>query len=86
MLSSIGSDIIKAIQVETWFWRIQGVCLRIEADLRTHQSALADVYLALPPRWLLFFGVLLLKWLLDLHSSRKKRSSTICTQFLVKNW
>jgi hypothetical protein len=25
------------------------VHLRIEADLRTHQSALADIYLALPP-------------------------------------
>ena len=33
--------------------RIMAVLLRIEADLRTHQSALADIYLALPPRWLL---------------------------------
>ena len=40
-------------RVAVLFWRIQSVQLRIEADLRTHQSALADIYLALPPRWLL---------------------------------
>ena len=32
------------------FWRIRLVYLRIEGDLRTHQTALADIYLALPPR------------------------------------
>jgi hypothetical protein len=39
--------------VAVLFWRILSVLLRIEADLRTHQSALADIYLALPPRWFL---------------------------------
>jgi hypothetical protein len=47
--------------VVTHFWRIQSVQLRIEADLRHHQSAVADIYLALPPRWLLPSVLLLLK-------------------------
>jgi hypothetical protein len=42
-------------------WRIFGHRLRIESDLRTHQSALADIYLALPPALvafcLVFFSV-----------------------------
>jgi hypothetical protein len=50
-------------------WRIPAVQLRIEADLRTHQSALADIYLALPPRWLLPSVILLLIWLLGIGCS-----------------
>ena len=40
------------------FWRISAVHLRIEADLRLHQSALADIYLALTPALVAsFFGL-----------------------------
>jgi hypothetical protein len=60
------------------------VQLRIEADLRTHQSALADIYLALPPRWLLPSQFLLLKELWGFCCSQL-RIIKFFTQLLVKN-
>jgi hypothetical protein len=55
--------------VVTRFWRIKGVYLRIEAHLRLYQSALADIYLALPPRWFYLPWFSFLRWLWEFYCS-----------------